>query len=186
MFIETQATPNPATVKFLPGQPVMASGTTDFDTPQAAEASPLASALFALGDVAGVFFGSDFVSVTRAPDAPPWHELKPTVLGVIVDHFASGAPLMNAGAAASGPDIDDDPANADIVAQIEDLLDSRIRPAVAGDGGDIIYRGFRDGVVYLQLQGACSGCPSSTATLKNGIENLLKYYVPEVEEVRAV
>jgi Fe-S cluster biogenesis protein NfuA len=184
MFIETQATPNPATVKFLPGQPVMPSGSVDFETPEAAEASPLASALFALGDVSGVFFGSDFVSVTRAPGGADWRELKPLVLGLIVDHFASGAPLMNAAAAEAA--IDDDPADADIVRQIEELLDSRIRPAVAGDGGDIIYRGFRDGVVYLKMQGACSGCPSSTATLKNGIENLLRYYVPEVEEVRAV
>ncbi len=187
MFIETQATPNPATVKFLPGRAVMAEGTVDFETPEAGEASPLASALFALGDVAGVFFGSDFVSVTRAPGGMEWHELKPVVLGVIVDHFASGAPLMNADAATgSSPVIDDAPEDAEIVAQIEELLDSRIRPAVAGDGGDIVYRGFREGIVYLQMQGACSGCPSSTATLKNGIENLLKYYVPEVQEVRAV
>lgn len=186
MFIETQATPNPATVKFLPGQSVMPGGTVDFGTPEAAEASPLASALFALGGVGGVFFGSDFVSVTRVSGGLEWPELKPQVLGIIVDHFASGAPLLNADAASAAPVVDDDPENADIVAQIEDLLESRIRPAVAGDGGDIIYRGFRDGVVYLQLQGACSGCPSSTATLKNGIENLLKYYVPEVEEVRAV
>jgi Fe-S cluster biogenesis protein NfuA len=183
MFIETQATPNPATLKFLPGRAVMAAGTADFETPETALASPLAAALFALGDVSGVFFGADFVSVTAAPGVD-WRDLKPQVLGVIVDHFASGAPLLHAEAAEAT--VEDDPEHADIVRQIEDLLDSRIRPAVAGDGGDIVYRGFRDGVVYLKLQGACSGCPSSTATLKNGIENLLKYYVPEVEEVRAV
>lgn len=186
MFIETQATPNPATVKFLPGTQVMPAGTADFETPEAAERSPLASALFSLGDVTGVFFGSDFVSVTRAQGGLDWRELKPLVLGVIVDHFASGAPLLGEAGTPAAPVVEADPANADIERQIEELLDSRIRPAVAGDGGDIIYRGFSEGVVYLQMQGACSGCPSSTATLKNGIENLLKYYVPEVEEVRAV
>jgi len=185
MFIETQATPNPATVKFLPGRAVMPSGTVDFDSPEAAEASPLASALFSLGDVTGVFLGSDFISVTRAEGGSDWRELKPQVLGIIVDHFASGAPLLNDTAAAE-TEIEDDPETADIVAQIKELLETRIRPAVANDGGDIIYRGFREGVVYLQMQGACSGCPSSTATLKNGIENLLKYYVPEVTDVRAV
>ncbi len=186
MFIETQATPNPATVKFLPGRAVLSSGTRDFDSPEAAQGSPLASALFALGDITGVFFGGDFVSVTRAEGGADWRELKPLVLGVLVDHFASGAPLLNETAADSDPEVADDPADAEIVAQIKDILDSRVRPAVANDGGDIIYRGFREGVVYLQMQGACSGCPSSTATLKNGIENLLKYYVPEVEDVRAV
>ena len=184
MFIETQATPNPATVKFLPGQTVMAAGSVDFETPEAAAASPLAAALFSLGDVAGVFFGADFVSVTAAPGTD-WRVLKPQVLSVIVDHFASGAPLL-AGGAADSMAVDDDPADADIVRQIEELLESRVRPAVAADGGDIVYRGFKDGIVYLKMQGACSGCPSSTATLKNGIENLLKYYVPEIEEVRAV
>lgn len=189
MFIETQATPNPATVKFLPGCTVMPSGTVDFGSPEAAEASPLASALFALGDVTGVFLGSDFISVTRAEGGSEWRELKPQVLGIIVDHFASGAPLLSGNAAAetaAETGIEDDPETADIVAQIRDLLETRIRPAVANDGGDIIYKGFREGVVYLQMQGACSGCPSSTATLKNGIENLLKYYVPEVTDVRAV
>jgi Fe-S cluster biogenesis protein NfuA len=185
MFIETQPTPNPATVKFLPGQTVMPSGTIDFGSPEAAEASPLASALFTIGDVTGVFLGSDFISVTRAEGGSEWRELKPQVLGIIVDHFASGAPLLNETVAAEA-EIEDDPETADIVAQIKDLLETRIRPAVANDGGDIIYKGFREGVVYLQMQGACSGCPSSTATLKNGIENLLKYYVPEVTDVRAV
>lgn len=186
MFIETQATPNPATVKFLPGRAVMPSGTADFDSPEAAEASPLANALFSLGDVTGVFLGSDFISVTRAEGGADWRELKPQVLGILVDHFASGAPLLNETSVPDADEIADDPENADIVAQIKDLLETRIRPAVANDGGDIIYKGFREGVVYLQMQGACSGCPSSTATLKNGIENLLKYYVPEVEDVRAV
>ena len=185
MFIETQATPNPATVKFLPGRAVMPSGTIDFSSPEAAEASPLATALFSLGDVTGVFLGSDFISVTRAEGGSDWRELKPQVLGIIVDHFASGAPLLNETAAAEDT-IEDDPETADIVAQIKDLLETRIRPAVANDGGDIIYKGFREGIVYLQMQGACAGCPSSTATLKNGIENLLKYYVPEVTDVRAV
>lgn len=185
MFIETQATPNPATVKFLPGRTVMPSGTIDFGSPEAAEASPLASALFTLGDVSGVFLGSDFISVTRAEGGSEWRDLKPQVLGIIVDHFASGAPLLNE-TAATETGVEDDPETADIVAQIKDLLETRIRPAVANDGGDIIYKGFREGVVYLQMQGACSGCPSSTATLKNGIENLLKYYVPEVSDVRAV
>ncbi|WP_339703165.1 NifU family protein [uncultured Sphingosinicella sp.] len=185
MFIETQATPNPATVKFLPGRAVMPSGTIDFSSPEAAEASPLATALFSLGDVTGVFLGSDFISVTRAEGGSDWRELKPQVLGIIVDHFASGAPLLNENATAED-EIEDDPETADIVVQIKDLLETRIRPAVANDGGDIIYKGFREGVVYLQMQGACSGCPSSTATLKNGIENLLKYYVPEVTDVRAV
>ncbi|BBE32991.1 NifU family protein [Sphingosinicella microcystinivorans] len=185
MFIETQATPNPATVKFLPGRAVMPSGTIDFSSPEAAEASPLATALFSLGDVTGVFLGSDFISVTRAEGGSDWRELKPQVLGIIVDHFASGAPLLNETAAAEDA-IEDDSETADIVAQIKDLLETRIRPAVANDGGDIIYKGFREGIVYLQMQGACAGCPSSTATLKNGIENLLKYYVPEVTDVRAV
>ncbi len=185
MFIETQLTPNPATVKFLPGRTVMASGTIDFSSPEEAETSPLATALFSLGDVSGVFLGSDFISVTRGEGGSDWRELKPQVLGIIVDHFASGAPLLHETAAAE-TEIEDDPETADIVAQIKDLLESRIRPAVANDGGDIVYKGFKEGVVYLQMQGACSGCPSSTATLKNGIENLLKYYVPEVTDVRAV
>ena len=185
MYIETERTPNPATLKFLPGQPVMPSGTVGFVTPEDAAASPLAAALFALGDVEGVFFGSDFVSVNKAEGSADWAMLKPQVLGILVDHFSSGAPLL-AGAAVAAPVLNDDPEDAEIVAQIVDLLDTRIRPQVANDGGDIIYRGFERGIVYLQMQGACSGCPSSTATLKGGIESLLKYYVPEVIEVRAV
>ena len=190
MFIETEATPNPSTLKFLPGQAVMPSGTREFVTEEDAEASPLAEALFSLGDVTGVFYGSDFLSVTAAPGVD-WSQLKPQVVTVLLDHFASGAPLFTGGDAGgiSVPldedDLGDDPADADIVAQIKDLIETRVRPAVANDGGDIIYRGFREGVVYLTMQGACSGCPSSSATLKQGIEGLLKHYVPEVTEVRA-
>lgn len=188
MLIETEPTPNPATLKFLPGPAVMGKGSRDFAEPEEAEASPLASALFSLGDVSGVFFGGDFVSVTAAPGVE-WRDLKPRVLNVLLDHFASGAPLFNAGSAA-GIAIEDDafadnPDDADIVAQIKDLLETRIRPAVARDGGDIVYRGFDRGTVYLAMHGACSGCPSSSATLKQGIETLLKHYVPEVTEVRA-
>jgi Fe-S cluster biogenesis protein NfuA len=190
MFIETETTPNPATLKFLPGRQVMPSGTRDFASPEDAEASPLAQALFDTGEVTGVFFGGEFVSVTAAPGAE-WASLKAQVVAVLLDHFISEAPLF-AGPDASGlsvpaeeEDMGDDPADADIVDQIKELLETRIRPAVANDGGDIRYRGFREGVVYLQMQGACSGCPSSTATLKHGIEGLLKHYVPEVTEVRA-
>ena len=168
----------------------MSTGTREFTTPEDAVASPLADALFSLGDVTGVFFGSDFISVTAAPGID-WSQLKPQVVAMLLDHFASGAPLFAGGDAAgiSVPseeeNIGDDPADADIVAQIKDLIETRVRPAVANDGGDIIYRGFRSGIVYLSMQGACSGCPSSTATLKQGIEGLLKHYVPEVTEVRA-
>ncbi|WP_380877115.1 NifU family protein [Sphingomonas sp. DBB INV C78] len=189
MLIETETTPNPATLKFLPGQAVMTAGTRDFADADEADASPLAAALFSLGDVTGVFFGRDFVSVTAGPGTE-WRDLKPQVLGVLLDHFASGAPLFAAGSAA-GIHIPDDesfadnPEDADIVAQIKDLIETRVRPAVARDGGDIVYRGFDRGTVYLAMHGACSGCPSSTATLKQGIETLLKHYVPEVTEVRA-
>jgi len=188
MLIETEHTPNPATLKFLPGQPVMTAGTRDFADPEEAEASPLAQALFDLGDVEGVFFGRDFVSVTAAPGVD-WSELKPQVLGVLLDHFASNAPLFRPGSAADiavpAEDFADDPADADVIAQIRELIETRVRPAVARDGGDIVYRGFQRGTVFLAMHGACSGCPSSTATLKQGIETLLKHYVPEVTEVRA-
>jgi Fe-S cluster biogenesis protein NfuA len=190
MFIETETTPNPAALKFLPGEIVMATGTRDFASDEDADASPLATALFNLGDVTGVFFGRDFVSVTAAPGVA-WSDLKPQVVAILLDHFVSGAPLF-VGPDASGivvpaddEDLGDDPADADVVSQIKELLETRIRPAVANDGGDIAYRGFRDGVVFLTMQGACSGCPSSSATLKQGIEGLLKHYVPEVREVRA-
>ncbi|PZU17510.1 MAG: NifU family protein [Citromicrobium sp.] len=191
MFIETEATPNPASVKFLPGRQVMPAGTRDFATPEAAEASPLAQALFDTGEVVNVMFGGDFVTVTAAPGAE-WAQLRPQIVSILLDHFIAEAPLF-AGGDASGfavpPEtelvVDADPADADIVAQINELLDTRVRPAVAGDGGDIVYRGYRDGVVFLTMQGACAGCPSSSATLKHGIEGLLKHYVPEITEVRA-
>lgn len=189
MLIETETTPNPATLKFLPGRTVMVGGTRDFASADAAEASPLADALFGLGDVTGVFFGQNFVSVTAAPGTD-WAVLKPDVLSVLLDHFSANMPLFRDGAADfSVPDepvLTDDPADADIIAQIQDLIATRIRPAVQGDGGDIAYRGFDKGKVFLSMHGACAGCPSSTATLKNGIEQLLRYYVPEVTEVRAV
>jgi len=189
MLIQTETTPNPSTLKFLPGQQVMPSGTRDFATPEEAEASPLAEAIFSTGDVEGVFFGTDFISVTAAPGAD-WPHLKPQVLSVLLDHFSSGAPLFRAGSAADiavpAEAMEEDPADADIVAQIRELIETRVRPAVAQDGGDIVYRGFKQGTVYLALHGACSGCPSSTMTLKNGIEGLLKHYVPEVETVEAV
>lgn len=191
MFIETEPTPNPATLKFLPGRQVMPNGTREFTTPEEADASPLAQALFDTGEVTNVFFGADFVSVSKAPGVD-WPSLKPQIVSVLLDHFVSEAPLF-AGGSAAGIAVpaedallfEADPADADVVEQINELLETRIRPAVAGDGGDIAYRGFKDGVVYLTLQGACSGCPSSTATLKQGIEGLLKHYVPEVVEVRA-
>ncbi|MFN0045206.1 MAG: NifU family protein [Sphingorhabdus sp.] len=190
MLIETELTPNPATIKFLPGQIVMENGTRDFADPEEAAASPLAEALFGLGDVTGVFFGREFISVTAAPGVE-WAALKPDVLGMLLDHFSANMPLFHAAAAgfsvpAANADYPlDDPADEDIVVQIKELIETRVRPAVANDGGDIVYRGFQKGVVYLQMQGACSGCPSSSATLKNGIEQLLKHYVPEVTEVRA-
>lgn len=191
MLIETESTPNPATLKFLPGRAVMEAGTRDFASPEEAEASPLASALFSLGDVTGVFFGRDFVSVTAAPGVG-WSDLKPDVLGILMDHFLADVPLFNAASAgfAVPPEEEagfaDDPADADIIEQIKELIETRVRPAVANDGGDIVYRGFDKGNVYLKMQGACAGCPSSSATLKNGIESLLKHYVPEVTAVHAV
>jgi Fe-S cluster biogenesis protein NfuA len=189
MLIQTEPTPNPATLKFLPGRAVMDTGTRDFATPEDAEASPLASAIFSTGEVEGVFFGRDFISVTAAPGAD-WRQLKPEILSVLLDHFSSGAPLFNPGSAGDIAvpldEIDEDPADAEIVAQIRVLIETRVRPAVAQDGGDIVYRGFAKGTVYLALHGACSGCPSSTMTLKNGIEGLLRHYVPEVEAVEAV
>lgn len=194
MLIETVTTPNPATLKFLPGRTVMDpkefGGTRDFATPEEATSSPLAETLFGLGDVTGVFFGHAFVSVTAAPGVD-WVQLKPDVLNVLLDHFSANMPLFKPASAAgisvpAESEFADDPADADIIEQIKDLIETRVRPAVASDGGDIVYRGFRQGKVYLQLQGACSGCPSSSATLKGGIESLLKYYVPEVTEVLAI
>jgi len=190
MLIQTETTPNPSALKFLPGRKVMDAGTRDFASPEDAEASPLAEAIFSTGEVENVFFGRDFISVTAAPGVD-WRALKPQVLEVLLDHFASAAPLFRAGSASAiqvAPDaaIEEDPADAEIVAQIRELIETRVRPAVAQDGGDIVYRGFKAGTVYLALHGACSGCPSSTMTLKNGIESLLRHYVPEVEAVEAV
>ena len=190
MLIETERTPNPATRKFLPGCTVMESGGRDFPNADAAEASPLASALFATDMVDGVYFGRDFISVSAAPTVD-WELLEPEVLGLLLDHFTLGAPLFAQGSAA-GIEIaepamfEDDPADANIVDQIKDLIETRVRPAVAQDGGDIVYRGYKDGTLYLAMQGACAGCPSSAITLKRGIEGLIKHYVPEVETVEAV
>lgn len=190
MLIHTEHTPNPSTRKFLPGQAVMESGSRDFPDADSAEASPLAHALFATGMVEGVFFGSDFISVTAAPTVE-WSSLEPEVLGILLDHFVTGAPLFRPGSAGAihvldEADFDEDPADANIIAQIRDLIETRVRPAVAQDGGDIVYRGYRNGHLYLAMQGACSGCPSSAVTLKNGIESLIRHYVPEVESVEAV
>lgn len=189
MLIHTEQTPNPATRKFLPGQTVMDAGTRDFADPETAEASPLASALFDSGMVEGVFFGRDFVSVTAAPGVS-WGDLEPLVLETLLDHFVSNAPLFRpstaAGIEVAEADFDEDPADSDIIDQIKELIETRVRPAVAQDGGDIIYKGYKDGHLYLSMHGACSGCPSSTVTLKRGIESLIRHYVPEVETVEAV
>jgi Fe-S cluster biogenesis protein NfuA len=192
MLIEIEKTPNPTTRKFLPGRTVMQSGGRDFPNADAAEASPLAEALFATGMVDGVYFGRDFVSVSAAP-AVEWDSLEPEVLSILLDHFMLDAPLFKQGTAAGidiAPDtpiaFEEDPADADIIDQIKELLDTRVRPAVAQDGGDIVYRGYKEGKLYLGMQGACSGCPSSMVTLKRGVESLIKHYVPEVETIEAV
>ena len=182
MFIQTESTPNPATLKFLPGNSVMETGTANFAAPDEAGRSPLAQALFASEGVIGVFLGADFITVTKSGDKE-WDVMKPLILGAIMEHFQSGRPVIEADDAdKSVADGDDD----EVVVQIRELIDTRVRPAVAQDGGDIVYKGFEDGIVYLHMQGACAGCPSSTATLKHGIENMLRYYVPEVQEVQAV
>lgn len=185
MFIQSESTPNPATLKFLPGQPVLPAGTLDLRSAGDAERSPLAQAIFAIPGIAGVFLGPDFVSVTKTEG--DWQALKPMVLGAIVEHYASGAPVLLEGAAPVAEDAEFfDPRDAEIVETIKQLIEDRVRPAVAGDGGDISFRGFRDGVVYLAMKGSCSGCPSSTATLKNGVQNLLRHYVPEVAAVEQI
>jgi Fe-S cluster biogenesis protein NfuA len=186
MFIETEVTPNPATLKFIPGRPVLSHGTLDLRDPQMAEQSPLARALFSIEGVSGVFFGADFISVTKREGE--WQHLKPAILGAIMEHFLSGAALTTDGAASDASDADEFYATSDAetVATIKELLDTRVRPAVAGDGGDISFRGFRDGVVYLAMKGSCSGCPSSTATLKHGIQNLLRHFVPAVQTVQEI
>lgn len=181
MFIQTEATPNPATMKFLPGRTVVESGTANFPGPEEAARSPLALRLFELDGVAGVFLGTDFVTVTKM-DGRDWSVMKPLILSAIMEHFTSGEAVMTESAGATGGVDESD----ELSQQIKELIDSRVRPAVAQDGGDIIFRGFEDGIVYLHMQGSCSGCPSSTATLKHGIENMLRYYVPEVLEVRPV
>ncbi len=184
MFIQTESTPNPATLKFLPGQAVMPAGTADFPSKTAAGSSPLAARVFGVEGVSGVFFGPDFVTVTKGEDID-WAHIKPAILGAIMEHFQSGEPVMEGNTGAVGHAEHDGP-DAHIVGQIKELLDTRVRPAVAQDGGDITFHGFERGVVYLHMQGACAGCPSSTMTLKMGIENLLRHYIPEVTEVRPV
>ena len=182
MFIQTEQTPNPATLKFLPGREVMPAGTADFPTAESAARSPLAERLFGIEGVNGVFFGSDFITVTKAAERD-WHLMKPAILGAIMEHFTAGKPIVleTAPQAAGEAAVD-----SEIVAQIKELIDTRVRPAVAQDGGDIVFDSFEDGIVFLHMQGSCSGCPSSTATLKAGIENMLRHYIPEVMEVRAV
>ena len=185
MFIQTESTPNPATLKFLPGQTVLEIGTADFPTPDTSDASPLAQRIFAVEGVSGVFFGTDFVTVTKA-DAVDWDHVKPALLGAIMEHFQSGNPVMASDHQPASGHAEHTGEDGVIVGQIKELLDSRVRPAVAQDGGDITFHGFDRGVVYLHMQGACAGCPSSTLTLKMGIENLLRHYIPEVTEVRPV
>ncbi len=187
MFIQTESTPNPATLKFLPGKPVLETGTLDMPTKAAAAQSPLAEKLFDIRNVGGVFYGSDFISVTKSDG--DWQQMKPAILGAIMEHYMSGAPLVAAGADAQAQADDDeffDAKDAETVDIIKDLIETRVRPAVAGDGGDITFRGYKEGIVYLQMKGACSGCPSSTATLQHGIQNLIKHFVPEVVEIRPV
>lgn len=187
MFIQTEATPNPSTLKFLPGRTVLPSGTLEMRDPESAAKSSLARALFAIPGVSTVFFGSDFVSVSKGD--VEWQHLRPAILGAIMEHYVSGAPLLDEGASVAADEDGEEffaPADAETVATIKELLETRIRPAVAGDGGDITFRGFRDGVVYLAMKGACAGCPSSTATLKSGIQNLLKHFLPDVQAVEQI
>jgi Fe-S cluster biogenesis protein NfuA len=190
MLIRTEQTPNPSTRKFLPGQTVMDAGTRDFPDSESASASPLARALFDSGMVEGVFYGRDFISVTAAP-CVSWSDLEPLVLETLLDHFVTGAPLFAPGSAAAihiadDSDFEDAPEDAETIDQIKELIETRVRPAVAQDGGDIVYKGYKDGRLYLSMHGACSGCPSSTVTLKRGIESLIRHYVPEVESVEAI
>ena len=187
MFIQTEATPNPATLKFIPGRPVLGDGTLEFRAGEETEGSPLATRLFEIDGVTGVFFGSDFISVTKSDGE--WQHLKPAVLGAIMEHYVSGEAVTEGKQSVGTTESEAEsfaPEDAEIVATIKELLETRVRPAVAQDGGDITFQGFREGVVYLHMRGACSGCPSSTATLRHGIENLLRHFVPEVQEVRPV
>ena len=185
MFIQTESTPNPATLKFLPGQTVLETGTADFPASDTAGSSPLATRIFAVDGVTGVFFGTDFVTVTKG-DGTEWDHIKPAILGAIMEHFQSGQPVIEGEADTAAGHAEHDGPDGEIVNQIKELLDTRVRPAVAQDGGDIVFHGFERGIVYLHMQGACAGCPSSTLTLKMGIENLLRHYIPEVVEVRPV
>jgi Fe-S cluster biogenesis protein NfuA len=185
MFIQTEATPNPATLKFIPGKPVLSAGTRDYREAGEAEESPLAQRLFGIDGVTGVFFGSDFISVTKGDGE--WQHLKPAVLGAIMEHYLSGVPVVEGGDEQSGGAEEFfEKEDAQTVETIKELLDTRVRPAVAQDGGDITFQGYREGIVYLHMRGACAGCPSSTATLKHGIENLLRHFIPEVQEVRPI
>jgi Fe-S cluster biogenesis protein NfuA len=184
MFIQTEATPNPATLKFLPGKPVLETGTLDMRDKDAAAQSPLAQRLFDIPNVNGVFYGSDFISISK--DGGDWQQIKPAILGAIMEHYMGGGPLLAQDAQDAAVDEFFDAADAETVATIKDLIETRVRPAVAGDGGDITFKGYKEGVVYLHMKGACSGCPSSTATLKHGIQNLLKHFVPDVQEVRPI
>ena len=191
MFIQTEVTPNPATLKFLPGRTVLGKGTMEFTGPETSGRSPLAVKLFAVHGVTGVFYGSDFITVTK--DDSDWQHLKPAILGAIMEHYMSGTPLLADGETTGNDEADKDEAveffdeaDAETVTLIKDLIETRVRPGVADDGGDITFRGFKDGVVYVNMKGSCSGCPSSTVTLRNGIQNLLKHFVPEVVEVRPV
>ncbi|MCW5682490.1 MAG: NifU family protein [Xanthobacteraceae bacterium] len=184
MFIQTETTPNPATLKFLPGKAVLSEGTLELLSAEDAARSPLAARLFAIPEVSGVFFAQDFITVTKRDGE--WQHLKPSILGAIMEHYLSGEPMLSEGVTASSGSEDEffDAGDAGTVATIKELIETRVRPAVANDGGDITFRGYKDGVVFLNMKGACAGCPSSTATLKNGIENLLRHFVPDVQEVR--
>lgn len=185
MFIQTEATPNPATLKFLPGRSVSEAGTVNFENREQAVKSPLAETLFSINGVSGVMYGVDFISVTKADGE--WQHIKPAVLGALMEHFISGASLMvNEEASIDGDDECFEPADASIVSTIKELLESRIRPTVAADGGDITFRGYKNGIVFLEMKGACAGCPSSSATLKHGVENLLRHYVPEIQSVEQI
>jgi Fe-S cluster biogenesis protein NfuA len=184
MFIQTEETPNPATLKFIPGRVVLPEGTRDYRSPDDASASPLAQRIFGVSGVAGVFLGHDFVTVTK--DEAEWPHIKPAVLGAIMEHYLSGAPVLADDEAETADDSNFDEADSETVSIIKELIETRVRPAVANDGGDITFQGYRDGVVFLHMRGACAGCPSSTATLKQGIENLLRHFVPDVQEVRPV
>jgi Fe-S cluster biogenesis protein NfuA len=186
MFIQTEATPNPATLKFIPGKTVLGAGAADFRGADEAKGSPLAARLFEIDGVTGVFLGSDFISVTKGPSE--WQHLKPAILGAIMEHYMSGAPMVDGGGEGEDEREEEfyDPADAETVTMIKELLETRVRPAVANDGGDIVFRGFKEGIVFLHMRGACAGCPSSTATLRNGIENLLRHFCPDVQEVRPI